>query len=158
MVGVHCCTQAFSSCSKQGLLSSCGAWASHCGGFSCCEAWALGLWESVVAVHGFSSCGNKLSCSLAHGIFWTKDWTHIPCIARQILNHWTIRETLNFYFLNWDIIAILISGVHDSVFACIAKWSQQLIFIIYTVIKFFSCYKNFLRKILFIIYFGCTRS
>ena len=26
----------FSSCSEQGLLSSCSAWASHCGGFSCC--------------------------------------------------------------------------------------------------------------------------
>ena len=30
------------------LLSSCGVWASHCGGFSCCRTWAL--------VHmGFSS-------------------------------------------------------------------------------------------------------
>ena len=28
---------------------SCGAWASHCGGFSCCRAWALG--------HKLSSCG-----------------------------------------------------------------------------------------------------
>ena len=26
-----------------GLLSSCGVWASHCSGFSCCGAWALGL-------------------------------------------------------------------------------------------------------------------
>ena len=34
----------FSSCSRQrqGLLSSCCVWASHCGGFSCCEVWALG--------------------------------------------------------------------------------------------------------------------
>ena len=40
----------FSSCSEQGLLSSWGAWASHCGGFSCCRAQALGL-------SGFSSCG-----------------------------------------------------------------------------------------------------
>ena len=35
------CKQAFSSCGEQGLLSSCGAQASHCGGF-CCGAWALG--------------------------------------------------------------------------------------------------------------------
>ena len=27
-----------SSCGKQGLLSSCGAWASHCSGFSCAFA------------------------------------------------------------------------------------------------------------------------
>ena len=26
-----------------GLLSSCSSWVSHCGGFSCCKAWALGL-------------------------------------------------------------------------------------------------------------------
>ena len=37
----------------------CGAWASHCVGFSCCEAWALGAWASVVVVHGLSSCGAR---------------------------------------------------------------------------------------------------
>ena len=30
----------FSSCGEQGLLSSCGVQASHCGGLSCCGAWA----------------------------------------------------------------------------------------------------------------------
>ena len=43
---------AVSSCSKQGLLSSCGAQTSHCRGFSGCRAWALGAWVSVGAVHG----------------------------------------------------------------------------------------------------------
>ena len=33
---------AFSSCGEQGLLSSCSARASRCGGFSCRGAWALG--------------------------------------------------------------------------------------------------------------------
>ena len=37
-----------------GLL--CGAQASHCGGFSCCGAGALGVWASVVGAHGLSSC------------------------------------------------------------------------------------------------------
>ena len=32
--------QAFSSCSRQGLLSRRGVQASHCGGFSCCGAGA----------------------------------------------------------------------------------------------------------------------
>ena len=41
----------FSSCSKQGLLSSCGVQASHCGGFSCCRAWTPGHQR-------FSSCGS----------------------------------------------------------------------------------------------------
>ena len=38
------------SCGEQGLLSSCSSKASHCGGFSCHGAWALGC-------SGFSSFG-----------------------------------------------------------------------------------------------------
>ena len=52
---LHCCMQSFSSCNKQGLLSSCTTIASHCSGSSCWEAWALGSWASVIAVCGFSS-------------------------------------------------------------------------------------------------------
>ena len=37
----------FSSCSKQGLLSSCDVRAFHCSGFSCEET--LGWWASAVA-------------------------------------------------------------------------------------------------------------
>ena len=33
-------------------------WAFHCSGFPLCGAWALGLWASVVAAHGLSSCGS----------------------------------------------------------------------------------------------------
>ena len=33
-------------------FSSCGERASHCGGFSCCRAQALGAWASVVVAHG----------------------------------------------------------------------------------------------------------
>ena len=45
------------------LFSSCGecrcqAWASHCGGFSCCRAQALGTRASVVVARGLSSCGS----------------------------------------------------------------------------------------------------
>ena len=39
----------FSSCGEWGLLSSYGVQASHCNGFSCCRAQALGR-------TGFSSC------------------------------------------------------------------------------------------------------
>ena len=42
----------FPSCEEQGLLSGCGVQASHCCGFSCCGAWALG---SAV----FSSCSSR---------------------------------------------------------------------------------------------------
>ena len=69
VLGLCCCTWAFSSCSGQGLLSSCSMWAFHCAGFSCgahagfsrCASW---LWSmgSVVVAH-------RLSCPLAFGIF-----------------------------------------------------------------------------------------
>ena len=42
---------------RAGATLRCGVWASHCGGFSCCEARALGAQASVVVAHGFSSCG-----------------------------------------------------------------------------------------------------
>ena len=47
-VCVCVCVQAFSSCSEWWLLSSCGAWASHCSGFSFCGAQALGVQASVI--------------------------------------------------------------------------------------------------------------
>ena len=46
---VFVAARAFSSCSKQGLLSSCGVRASHCSGFSCCRA-------QIAGCLGFSSC------------------------------------------------------------------------------------------------------
>ena len=50
--GLHCCTWAFSSCGRPGLLSRCGAQACYRGGFFCFGARALG--------HvGFSSCGTQ---------------------------------------------------------------------------------------------------
>ena len=46
---------------RVGATLRCSAWASHCSGFSCCGAWALGARASVVVAHG-------LSCSVACGI------------------------------------------------------------------------------------------
>ena len=58
----HCFMRAFSSCGKQGLVSICGAWASHCSGFSCYNVQALELVGSVVVVH-------RPSCPAECGIF-----------------------------------------------------------------------------------------
>ena len=55
---------------RAGATLRCGAWASHCGGFSCCGALALGAQASVVVAHG-------LSCSVACGIF--PDQGSNPC-------------------------------------------------------------------------------
>ena len=41
-----------------GATLYCGARASHCSGFSCCRAWALGAWASAVVARGLSSCGS----------------------------------------------------------------------------------------------------
>ena len=34
VLGLCCCRGLFSSCGEWRLLSACGVWASHCGGFS----------------------------------------------------------------------------------------------------------------------------
>ena len=54
VLGLCCYLPALSRCGKWGLLSSCGARAPPCGGFSCCRAWALDglpqLWCMGLAV------------------------------------------------------------------------------------------------------------
>ena len=70
-LGLLCCAWAFSSCGKWGLLFCCGAQASHCRGFSCCGARALGTRASVVVAHG-------LSCSVACGIFLDQGLNPFP--------------------------------------------------------------------------------
>ena len=50
---LHCCAWTYSSY-ELWLISSCGVWASHCSGFSCCRAQALGEWSSGVVAHGLS--------------------------------------------------------------------------------------------------------
>ena len=52
VLGLRCCMKAFSSCRQQGILPSCGAWASHCSILSRYGAWALGTWASAVAAGG----------------------------------------------------------------------------------------------------------
>ena len=81
------CT-GFLQLQQAGVTLRCGARASHCGGFSCCRAWALGarvcrlqqLWLA-----GFVSPRHV-------GSSWTRDPTRVPCIGRRILNHCTTRE------------------------------------------------------------------
>ena len=50
--------------------SICSVWA-YCGGFSCCEAWALGHEGSIVVLHG-------LSCLAACGIFLNRGLNPCP--------------------------------------------------------------------------------
>ena len=77
----------FSSCGEQGLLSSggWGVWASHHGGSSCCEAWALvptdlfcGSWAREPRPSGCDAWA-QLLCHV-----WssqTRGGTHVPCFG-----------------------------------------------------------------------------
>jgi len=71
-LGLCCCAWAFSSCGEQGLSSS--QWAgSHCGGFSCCKAQAVGCRDSVAVAH-------ELDCSMACSIFPDQEWNQCPAL------------------------------------------------------------------------------
>ena len=90
----------FSRLGEQGLLSSCGARASHCDGFSG-GAQALGFsafssCSSWAPEYRLSSCGALGLVALRQeGSSWIRDWTCVSCIGRQILNHWATREDYN---------------------------------------------------------------
>ena len=58
-VFVAACGLSLVAASGGGATLHCGAQASHCGGFSCCGARALGTWASVVVAHGLSSCSSQ---------------------------------------------------------------------------------------------------
>ena len=101
VLGLRCCTQAFSSFREQGAalwlrLQGCSVVAApgllllwrmgsracelqkvHLVGPGACAYWHT---SSVAPLHVESS--------------WTRDGTHVPCIGRWILNHWTSREVL----------------------------------------------------------------
>ena len=80
------------------------AWASHCGGFPCCRAQALGSWASVAAVH-------RLSCSATCGIL--SDQGSNPCTLNwQVdalpVNHQgsTIPTLLMSHFDLWPALSL----------------------------------------------------
>ena len=118
--GLHCILIAacrlFSSCHEWGQLSSCGAGASHCGGFSSDGPGLQSLGASVVAVPGLWNTGSTavvhgLSCSSAHGIFPDRNRTHVFCTGRWILTTEPPGKTLSENFS----IYLPQSGLNSSV-------------------------------------------
>ena len=103
MHGVFIAVHRLSLIQASGSMLYCGAWASHCCGISCYRTQALGMWASVVEAHGqqWWLLGSKVwHMSLAA---WqhiessqTRDSTPVPCIGRQILYHWAIREVFTY--------------------------------------------------------------
>ena len=77
----------FSSGGKRELLSSCGAWASHCGGFSSYKAQGLGhmgfsTCGSRALQHRLNSCGTGLVALWHVGSSRTRDQTCVSCTVR----------------------------------------------------------------------------
>ena len=81
--GLCCCMRAFCSCSVR---------ASHCGGFSCYGAQALGAQASAVAAHSLSAGLRALECRLS------RDPTHAPGTGNKSLYHRTTREVQKMAF------------------------------------------------------------
>ena len=95
-LGLRCCSRLSLVVMRQGyLLSQCSGFSlrwllllqrtgSRHAGFMSFRAWTQQLWHRGLA-------------ALWHvGSSQTRDQTHVPCIDRQILNHWTTREVLIF--------------------------------------------------------------
>ena len=105
VLSLPCCASTFSSCSEQGLLSSCSAMPFHCSDFSCFRSWVLGVWASVTAAHGFSMLWCTGLVALGHvGLSLTRDWVNVPCIDRWIRYHWNTREAsklLRWFLVSW---------------------------------------------------------
>ena len=86
-------------------------WASHCGGFSCCGAWALeclgfsscSIWARLLQLVGprvrVQLWGMALVALRHVGSFWIRDQTCVPCIGRQIPNHWTPGKSPMVFFI-----------------------------------------------------------
>ena len=107
VLGLRCCEQTFSSCSVCGLLSSWGAWVSHCGGFFCGRAQTLDRRLQQLRCTG-------LVASRHVEFSQTRDQTHVLiCIGRQIFNHWTTREVPSYFFL---LISVETGGLALSSF------------------------------------------
>ena len=117
VLGLHCHTRAFSSCGEWCLLSSCGARASHCSGFSRGGAWALAHVGSVAVVLG-------LSCSTACGIFpdqglnlcllhWQAD--SLPLSHQGSLNF--VLDLSSSPFLIQISVLMYITGINSEIMA-----------------------------------------
>ena len=109
------CAWAFSSV-EWGLLSSCSVSASHCDGFFCCEAWALGTQAQQLQLTGSRAPTQSLGClgliTPQHvASSWTRDQICVPCIGKWILIQCTTREVpvcLFVYF--WLHLVFLAAG------------------------------------------------
>ena len=86
-----------------GATVHCSAWASHCGGFSCCGAWAQARSLQQLRLVGSRAQAQQLwrtglVAPWHVGSSRTMARTRVPCIGRWILNHCTTREVPKYLF------------------------------------------------------------
>ena len=101
-----CAQSSFAVCrfclvTVSGATLSCGAEASHCGGFSCCgtlfQAHRRQLLWLTVSRAGLSGCGTWTLVGPQHvESSWIGHQTHVSCISRWVLIHCTTREVPSF--------------------------------------------------------------
>ena len=120
--------------SEWGLLSSCSAQVSYCGGFSHYTAWALGTWVLVAEAHG-------ISCSTAHGIFPDQGSICVSCIGRWIFYHWATREAPLKIMMSKCVIQISIWRRKSTVYFIISFSNQIHSIIISLAPKWLALYK-----------------
>ena len=102
IVHMHCSLRLSLVVVSRGY-SGCCAQVSHCGFFSCCRTWALGLMGSIVAAH-------ELSCSVACGIFLNQG-------SNPYLLHWQA-DSLPLSHQGSPLCAFLIKHSHKFYFLC----------------------------------------
>ena len=123
-----------------GAFSSCGAWVSHCTGFSCCRARVPEHPGS--SGHGPQAQQLRFTGSRAWPRCWwhtgwaalwhvkypqARDWTHVPSTGRRILNHCTTREVLprlSFFFLfsNYLLNTNCVLSIETVVWKLLSTW------------------------------------
>ena len=79
--------------------------------FGCSRSWLHRVDSFVAKDAGFSSCGTwaQLLCSMRDLSSPARDRTHVPCIARQIPNHWTTKGSprISYFFKTSFIMEII---------------------------------------------------
>ena len=127
LLGLHRCTQAFSSCGKQ---------ASHCSGLCCRRARSLGTRAQQLQCLGLVAPRYAESSR-------TRDWTLDPCIGRRILIYFTARA-VQFHSFFMHLILTFILYFYFYKFSCpVYKIAASL--------KFMKIFRYFLVDYLLII-------
>ena len=70
---------------------------SRCVGFSSCNTQVRWLWHRGARMPAQQLGHTGLVAPWHVGSSWTRNQTCVPCMGRQILNHWTIREVPRYY-------------------------------------------------------------